>query len=299
MKKLLPFILLLVYSTANAQYMHDSLKVDDGYIHYYTRGEGKPVVMLPGGPGYSSYYIRPIADSLSGYQTILIDFQGTGHSQYKKVDSTWVNQDNMVRDVELLRQHLNMDQWMVLGHSWATHTALYYAIKHPQHTEKVVLTATAGTDNTFLKYYGDNIEIRLTDEDMNELDSLSKAPSVNPLEISKVRFRGYFYDRSKASLLFGNVPEEELPYLQNNVFFNAFVNNPYFTTFDIAREAYALDVPVRIIQGRQDPVNGGTQERLNERLKHSKIFYIERAGHFPWLEQPASFFEALKKALKD
>lgn len=298
-KSFLLLCYLPICAVAQAQYMHDSLKVDNGYIHYYTRGEGQPVVMLPGGPGYSSYYIRPIADSLSSYKTILIDFQGTGHSQYKKVDSTWVNQDNMVHDVELLRQHLDMDKWMVLGHSWATHTALYYAIKHPQQTEKVVLIATAGTDNTFLKYYGDNIRMQLTKKDMAELDSLSKAPSANPLDISKVWFRGYFYDRTKASLLFGNVPKEELPYLKSDVFFNAFVNNPKFSTFDIAREAYVLDVPVRIIQGRQDPVNGGTQERLNERLKHSKIFYIERAGHFPWLEQPQSFFEALEQALKD
>lgn len=297
MKKVILFASLLIVTPLKAQYQHDSVQVDMGYIHYYTKGKGKPVVLLPGGPGYSSYYIRPIADSLLNYKTILIDFQGTGHSQYKKVDSSWVNQDNMVQDVELLRQHLNIDKWTVLGHSWATHTALYYAIKHPQHTEKVILIATAGTDNTFLKYYDDNIEMRLTKKDIAELDSLSKVPSVNSLEISKVWFRGYFYDHSKASLLFANVPEKEIPYLENDTFFKAFVNNPNFKAFNIAKQAYSLNIPVRIIQGRQDPVNGGTQERLNERLKNSKIFYIERSGHFPWLEQPEAFFDALYESL--
>lgn len=281
------------------QYVHDSAKVSGGFIHYYTKGKGKQIVLLPGGPGYSSYYMRDISDSLQGYKTILIDFRGTGHSRYKKADSTWVNQDNMVQDVELLRQHLGVGKWTVLGHSWATHTALYYAIKHPQHTEKTILIATAGTDNSFLKYYSDNIRMQLTEQDMAEMDSLSKLPSRNSLEISKVWFRGYFYDHDKASLLFANVPEEEIPYLQNDEFFNAFVHNPHFKTFDIGEQAYALDLPVRIIQGRQDPVNGGTQERLNERLKHSRIFYIERAGHFPWLEQPEAFFNALRKSLSE
>src|SRR5690606_9358310 len=218
---------------------------------------------------------------------------------YKKPDSTWANQDNMVQDVELLRQHLHIDKWTVLGHSWATHTALYYAIKHPQHTEKVILIATAGTDNNFLNYYSDNITKNLTEQDMAEMHYLSKVPSPNSLEISKVWFRGYFYDRSKASLLFANVPKEEIPYLQGDNFFEAFIHNPHFRTFDIGKRAYALDLPIRIIQGRQDPVNGGTQERLNERLKNSKIFYIERSGHFPWLEQPEAFFEALRESLKD
>lgn len=297
MKKLTLVLLFNSMLTAQAQYAHDSLKVDTGYIHYYTKGKGIPVVMLPGGPGYSSYYIRPIADSITTIKTILIDFQGTGHSQYKKIDSTWVNQDHMVQDVEILRQHLEIEKWIVLGHSWATHTALYYAINHPQHTAKVILIATAGTDNTFLDYYGDNIKMRLTDVDLQELDSLSKDPSTTPLDISKVQFRGYFYDRSKASLLFSNVPRAEIPYLQNTAFFNAFLRNPHFKSFDIAKQSYALDLPVRIIQGRQDPINGGIQERLNERLKYSKLTYIERAGHFPWLEQPRAFYNALRKSL--
>lgn len=299
MKILLALIFSLFIANANAQYAHDSLKTAIGYIHYYTKGKGKPVVLLPGGPGYSNYYMRDISDSLQGYKTILIDFQGTGHSLYKKPDSTWVNQNNMVQDVELLRQHLNIDKWTVLGHSWATHTALYYAIKHPQHTEKVVLIATAGTDNSFQKYYYDNITRNLTEQDMAEMDSLSKQPSPNSLEISKAWFRGYFYDHDKASRLFANVPEEEILYLQDDNFFDAFIHNPHFKTFDIGKRAYALELPVGIIQGRQDPVNGGTQERLNERLKHSKIFYIERSGHFPWLEQPKEFFIALRKCLSD
>ncbi|HRP57133.1 alpha/beta hydrolase [Agriterribacter sp.] len=211
MKILLAFTLSLVIANTNAQYVHDSLKTATGYIHYYTKGKENPVVLLPGGPGYSGYYMRGISDSLQGYKTILIDFQGTGHSLYKKPDSTWVNQDNMVQDVELLRQHLHIDKWTVLGHSWATHTALYYAIQHPKHTEKAILIATAGTDNSFLKYYEDNINKNLTQQDMTELDSLSKDPSPNSLEISKVWFRGYFYDHDKASLLFANVPKKKSP----------------------------------------------------------------------------------------
>ena len=298
MKNILPFIFLLVITTTNAQYVHDSLRVDVGYIHYYTKGEGKPIVLLQGGPGFSSYYMRSIADSLTGYKSILIDYQGTGRSQYKKPDSTWVNQNNMVNDVEIIRKHLGINSWIVMGQSWATHTALLYGIKYPNRTSKIILQATAGTDNNFQKYYGDNISKGLTASDFAKLEAIMKDSTAGKLDSFKIWLNGYFYDREKSSL-FLNFPVEEAPYFHNAAFFTAFLNDPGYETFDISKEAYELDIPIRIVQGRQDPVNGGTQERLNERLKNSKIFYIERAGHFPWLEQPDTFFTALKASLED
>jgi proline iminopeptidase len=95
------------------------------------------------------------------------------------------------------------------------------------------------------------------------------------------------------------MPMEEEDFFFNGRFFQAFIKNPDYDAFDISKESYALDIPIRIIQGRQDPINGGTQERLNERLKNSKIIYIERSGHFPWLEQPEAFFKALRTSLSD
>src|SRR5699024_4773669 len=114
-------IIIIITKTANAQYIHDSLKVDQGYIHYYTKGEGESIVLLQGGPGYSSYYMRGIADSLTNYQSILIDYQGTGRSQYKKVDSTWVTRTRMIKDVELVRNHLGIDKWTLIGNSYGSH----------------------------------------------------------------------------------------------------------------------------------------------------------------------------------
>ncbi len=297
-KYIISISLLFAFNLITAQYEHDSLKVDKGYIHYFTKGEGKPIVLLPGGPGFSHFYMRGIADSLPNYKTILIEFLGTGRSIYKKPDSTWVNQDNMVNDIELLRKHLAIDRWIVLGQSWATHTALLYGIKYPQHTSKIILQATAGTDNKFQKYYWDNVSMRLTEADYAQLAAISKDSTAGKFDGFKIQFKGYFYDMNKASSFF-NMPKNEESYFFNGSFFSAFTKDPGYKNFDISKEAYELDIPVRIIQGRQDPLNGGIQERLNERLKHSKIFYIERAGHFPWLEQPKAFFAALRESLND
>lgn len=83
--------------------------MDQGYIHFYTKGEGEPIVLLQGVP-FSNYYMRGVADFLENYKSILIDYQGTGRSQYREVDSTWANLDYVIKDVERVRKHLGIDK---------------------------------------------------------------------------------------------------------------------------------------------------------------------------------------------
>ena len=133
MKKTLLFLLIAFsFTIAKAQYKHDSIKIDHGYLHYYTRGEGEPLILLQGGPGFSSYYMRAIADSLDGYKTVLVDFEGTGRSQYRKADPSWVSLDNLVGNVELVRKKLGINNWTAIGHSYGGMFELYYAVKHPE-----------------------------------------------------------------------------------------------------------------------------------------------------------------------
>ena len=68
--KLFTLLLLLSVLLSHAQYNHDSIPVEKGFLHFYTFGKGKPVVHLQGGPGFSSYYMRAIADSLPDYHNI-------------------------------------------------------------------------------------------------------------------------------------------------------------------------------------------------------------------------------------
>jgi proline iminopeptidase len=50
-----------------------------------------------------------------------------------------------------------------------------------------------------------------------------------------------------------------------------------------------LDRPVLIVQGHQDPVGDKTAEDIQGAIKSSVLKYINRSGHFPWIEQPDAF----------
>jgi proline iminopeptidase len=102
-------------------------------LYYEESGnpEGKPIVFLHGGPGGSSHpkarkYFDP-----AFYRIILFDQRGAGKSTPALCldeNTTW----HLVEDLEKLRLHLGIQQWVVFGGSWGSTLALAYAITYPE-----------------------------------------------------------------------------------------------------------------------------------------------------------------------
>lgn len=245
MRKLLTLsIFIFLCFNLSAQYQHDSIPLKNGYLHFYTKGAGVPLVLLQGGPGFSSYYMRAIADSLPGYRCILIDYEGTGRSQYRKPDTSWVNPDKVVADIEKVRQKLGIANWIVLGHSYGTHFGLSYAIQHPQRVQRIILLSSIGTDNRFQRYSNDNAMLRLTDEDKATLGSIEADTSLNPVDkefkMQATFLKAYFFDKQKIASFISSIPAPEKNIFFSNDFFNAYFDHSGFWKWDIAAKAYAL-----------------------------------------------------------
>jgi proline iminopeptidase len=108
------------------------LSVPGGQIWYKISGTGKaiPVVLIHGGPGYSSFYLKPFEELGNERQVIRYDQLGGGKSD-KVTDTALFTIDHFVNELDLLRTHLGLDKWNVLGHSWGTVIALEYYRAHP------------------------------------------------------------------------------------------------------------------------------------------------------------------------
>lgn len=305
MKTILTLLAIFGTISLSAQYQHDSLQTEKGYLHYFTRGIGQPVVLLQGGPGFSHLYLREVADSLKNYKAILIDYQGTGYSNYNNVDSTWVSNEQIVEDIEAVRKHLKITKWTLIGHSYGGMFALLYATKYPENTEKIITISGVGTNQEFQNHFTDNILSRITPENRKRIDEIrsDKAKSKDEIpgmsEADLLFLQGYFYNPQNISNLFKTIPDTELYKLFNPEFFFAYWNKERNRNFDITKEVLALDIPVRMIEGWQDPNYDGRQLLLNYQLINSKIEFINKAGHFQWAEQPTVFFKLLNGFLKD
>jgi proline iminopeptidase len=93
-------------------------------------GGGTPVVLLHGGPGFSSFYLKPFEDLGDDRVVIRYDQSGGGKSD-ALTDTSAYTIAHFVTELDSLRAHLGVPRWHVLGHSWGTILALEYYRAHP------------------------------------------------------------------------------------------------------------------------------------------------------------------------
>lgn len=117
------------------------IPISDVHQLYYEQcgnPNGKPVVFLHGGPGAGvTPEYRRFFDP-QAYRIILFDQRGAGRSiphASLEDNTTW----DLVSDIERIREHFGVEQWVVFGGSWGSTLALAYAVKHPERVLALVL----------------------------------------------------------------------------------------------------------------------------------------------------------------
>src|SRR5580693_4870208 len=111
-------------------------------IYYMTVGRGAPLVIVHGGPGASHDYFLPYLLPLARHnRLIFIDERGSGRSQ-KLDDPSGYTVENMVEDVEAVRQGLVLGKISLLGHSYGGVLAQAYALKYQNNLSHLILCST-------------------------------------------------------------------------------------------------------------------------------------------------------------
>ena len=122
-------------------YRRGRLKVSALHEIYYEEcgsPQGKPAIVLHGGPGGGiAPFLRRFHNPLS-YRIILFDQRGCGRSTplgELRENTTW----DLVADMEALRETLGIGRWQLLGGSWGSTLALAYAETHPERVSELIL----------------------------------------------------------------------------------------------------------------------------------------------------------------
>ncbi|MGV8985775.1 MAG: prolyl aminopeptidase [Cypionkella sp.] len=131
------------------------LDVGDGhriYVEQCGNPNGVPVLVLHGGPGGGcSPAMRRYFDPLH-YRVILFDQRGCGRSRpHASVENntTWA----LISDIEVIRQTLGIERFVLFGGSWGAALALIYAIKHPERVVHMVLRGIFLMSRTELNWF--------------------------------------------------------------------------------------------------------------------------------------------------
>ena len=122
------------------------------YYEECGRADGKPCVILHGGPGGAiNPTMRRFFDP-SKWRMALFDQRGCGKSRPNaslQDNTTWA----LIEDIERLREHLGVEKWCVFGGSWGSTLALAYAITHTERVTSLVLRGVFLVTERELKWF--------------------------------------------------------------------------------------------------------------------------------------------------
>lgn len=287
---------------AISPYSEQRLRVDtihELYIEESGNPHGVPVLFLHGGPGSGTEaYHRCFFDPLR-YRIILFDQRGCGRSTpHACLDDNTTQL--LVQDIEQIRQHLGISQWLLFGGSWGSTLALVYAETHPEKVLGLVLRGIflcrpeeiqwfyqQGASRLFPDYWQDYLAPiaeqerddllsayyrRLTSGDEQQRLSAAKAWSLwegcTSTLLPSEQVRAHFVSPATALSL----ARIECHY---------FMHDSFLEPNQILRNVNAIkDLPAVIVHGRYDvvcPLENAWQ--LHQRWPNSRLDIVAGAGH--------------------
>lgn len=279
------------------------VQVDQGQLFFQIFGQGEPIIVLHGGPGLDqSYFLPQMLELAKDHQVIFYDQRGSGKSLNTPLDTQHINIDQFVKDLEALRISLGLKHFILIGHSWGGLLAMGYVTKHPTTVSRLVLLNSAPANykgqqdlmKEFIKRtepLKDKITAFFSYEDFEKL---------NAQEISAL-YRNLFsvyFDQPKnveyltltmnpASARSGFKVMEEMSktsWLQ-----------PHINLFPALEK---VNVPTLVIHGNQDLIPVHTVQEIANTMPNSQIIYLEKCGHYPYIEQPETLFSEIRKFLE-
>jgi len=271
-------------------------------LHYKTAGTGTPIVILSGGPGLEVDYMIPAAEPISTtFQKIFLEQRGTGRSRPAELTKESLTLKLLIEDLEALRLHLKQERLIILAHSWGGMYAMAYAAAHPDRIERMILIDSGGPSLAFGQWFADNVESRLRPEDVDARDAGTEAErtattqaarDAAALRVSAALMPGYFFDRAKAIEFAKSFKEGSL-----HRDMGAVLSADLATHYNPGPGLMKLERPVLIIHSHQDPMGDKTAEDIHALIGSSSIRYLNRCGHFPWIEQPKAYGQMVQQFL--
>jgi proline iminopeptidase len=108
------------------------------FVAQYGQSDAPAAVVLHGGPGSGTQPSVLEWFDLKRQRVVLFDQRGAGRSEPQ---GEILNNDSakLVADIELIRERLRIDRWMVVGGSWGATLALMYAARHANRISAMIL----------------------------------------------------------------------------------------------------------------------------------------------------------------
>lgn len=263
-------------------------------------GKGMPLIVLHGGPGLSHDYLLPQLYKLAENNFVIFyDQRGSGRTT-GEINSSTITIETFVSDVNTIRHAFNLKKVSILGHSWGGFLAMQYAIAHPEHIEKLILSNSMPASSEEYALFSQEWTRRMAPY-QNELEAIHQSPefaegdSALIEKMYRIIFKTYCFNPNSVNSL--NLYMSPIASMNGARVYEHFCLNIFDKSFNLHESLTSLQIPTLVLHGDDDPIPPITAQKIHESIENSEFVLMKDCGHFPFVEDQDIYFKLLEKFL--
>ena len=277
------------------------IEVTGGQIWYKIVGEGDgvPLLLLHGGPGFPSEYLDPLGALADERPVVFYDQLGCGRSD-RPIDARLWRLDRFVEEVGRVREALSLSRVHILGQSWGTMLAVDYALTQPGGLVSLILASPALSIRRWTqdarRLPSELPEDSLATLDAHEREGFTSCPEYRAALIDFYRRYICRMRPSQASLerSFAGANQAVYQAMWGPTEFNV---TGVLSTYERADRLPEITVPALFTCGRFDEATPDATAWYHSLLPGSKIRVFEKSAHQAHLEEPTQYVELVRAFL--
>jgi proline iminopeptidase len=283
----------------------------------YSRAYGSindvPLIFIHGGPGgNSSAFEFSIAQQLSekGFYVIVYDQQGCGRSA--NVTSINYSLEQYLKDIDALYLKYNFTKAILLGHSWGGTLASFYANKHPEKVDKLILASSPlsypAIFRTIREHCWDHYD------DKGDVNGMQQMLEIRDMDTTSIMYISSIFEQAfHCGLYHPKVPSEQAIQLYSSwpdsvkSMVNNYSSAPVsaichdvgFTSLQLSGVLTSIiskNVPIYGVYGDEDGLFDEFHiESIREIVGKDHMFILPQASHNIFLDKREEFIKVIVK----
>lgn len=295
--------LLLACSETGLEPKEGFIEVEGGKVWYQIVGSGNatPLLLLHGGPGATSHYLKPLEKVAVDRPVIFYDQLGAGRSPAPADSSLWTV-ERFVKELAQVRAALRLKEVHILGHSWGSMLAMDYMLTEPEGVKSLIFASPA---LNISRWTADARELlkALPEETQAVIEHHEREGTTDTPEYQEavMDYYGLYLSRSdpwSPHLLaaFEGFNTELYGYMWGPSEFTA---TGTLQEYNREPDLPNLDLPVLFTAGRYDEATPETVRHFQSLVPNAEIRIFENSAHVPMLDEPDAYAGAIRSFLNN
>lgn len=274
------------------------IQVTGGKVWYRVvgTGQGTPLLLLHGGPGFTSHYLDPLRLLSDERPVVFYDQLGAGRSERPTDIRLW-RAERFVEELAQFRKALGLTRVHILGHSWGTQLAVDYLLTKPKGVRSIILSSPALSIPRW-KQDADHLRKTLPSETQEVFAHHEKAGTTDSEEYQAAMMAYYKLYLCRLDPWPKEV-EDTFAGFNPAVYGTMWGPSEFSPTgnlrdYDRTARLREIPVPVLFTAGRHDEATPETTRWYHELTPGSSFVIFENSAHLAMVEETDRYVDTIR-----